>query len=163
MFDRDDLPTLPYPALAPEPTRVELRPLDFASGASLATNIEEHTVEDFEPPTRVLSIKLPVSAQEAFDAFCESGRVHEWMAVVRSSRVISRAACGRPQRTAFIAQLERSSMGCTMNYEYDNEILSVRWCNGPHNFDANLGCRTIHASRPRFLHDALRAGFGERQ
>jgi len=127
MFDSEDLPTRPYPALAPEPTKVAIRLPEYLE---LGVALEDQTIEDMEPPTRVLSTALPVSAQQAFEAFCDSERVHEWMAVVRSSRVISRTACGRPKRTAFIARLERSSMGYTMHYEYDDDTRTVRWCSG---------------------------------
>ncbi len=130
MFDSDDLPTRPYPALAPEPTKVAIRLPASLGMLDHGVPLEELTVEDLEPPTRVISTSLPVSAQEAFEAFCDSERVHEWMPVVRSSRVLSRSTCGRPERTAFIARLERSSIGYTMRYEYDDETRTVRWCNG---------------------------------
>ena len=134
MFNSDDLPTRPYPALAPEPTQIAIALPEFLGNLEHGVPleelpIEEPTLEDVEPPTRVLSIALPVSAQKAFEEFCDSSRVHEWMAVVRSSRVIARASCGRPQSTAFIARLERSSMGYTMHYEYDDATRTVRWCN----------------------------------
>ena len=131
MFDSDDQPTRPYPALSPEPTKVCIRLPEYLTPPHHGVALEELTVEDAEPPTRVLSTLLPVSAHEAFDLFCDSERVHEWMPIVRSSQVISRAPCGRARRTAFIARLERSSMGYTMRYEYDDETLTVRWTNGP--------------------------------
>ena len=130
MYDREDLPTRPYPVLAPEPTKVAVRLPEFLTSTGDCAILEEPTVEDLEPPTRVLSAALPAPAQEAFHLFCDSARVHEWMGVVRSSRVISREACGRPGRTAFIVRLERSSMGYTMQYTYSDETLTVRWCNG---------------------------------
>jgi len=133
MFDREDLPTRPYPALAPEPTKVAIQLPEYLAITKPGFRLprEDATVEDFEPPTRVLSTQLPIPAKEAFALFAESGRVHEWMGIVRSSRVIARDNDGRPTRTAFIARLERSSMGYTMDYEYDAKTLTVRWNNGP--------------------------------
>lgn len=130
MFDRDDLPTRPYPALCPEPTKVSIRLPEYLTNAGPGAPLEDLTIEDTLPPTRVLSAALPVSAKEAYDLFCDSERIHEWMGVVRSSRVLSRKACGRPDSTAFLARLERSSMGYTMRYDYDDASLTVRWCNG---------------------------------
>lgn len=131
MFDSDDVPTVPNSALSSEHTQVSIR-LPEPKAPSDGADLEEFTVDD-DPPTNIMSVSLSISAKEAFDLFCESDRVHEWMTVVRSSQVIARSSCGRPKQTAFIAQLERSSLGYTMHYEYDDETLTIRWCNGPAN------------------------------
>lgn len=132
MFDSEDVPT--QPGLSSEHTQISIRLPEAEHHGTERHGAELHELtEDDQPLTNVMSVSLPISANEAFDLFCDSGRVHEWMTVVRSSQVIARGSIGRPQQTAFIAQLERSSLGYTMHYEYDDETLTIRWCNGPAN------------------------------
>ncbi len=143
MFNSEDVPTKPYPALAQAPkphntsrariplpglppVRTPIPQADDAFGVAL----EELTIEDAEPPTRLMSVSLPTSAEHAFELFCDSERIHEWMTIVRSSRVIARNQNGRPTRTSFIAQRERSSMGYTLYYDYDEQALRVNWMTG---------------------------------
>jgi uncharacterized membrane protein len=131
MFDRDDLPTRPYPILAPEPTRLDIALPRHMRACRKRTEHDDEVHDTQEDAPRlsssVLSTSLSVSAAYGYELFCDSERLPEWMAVVRSSRVISRFEDGRAKRTAFIAHLERASMGYTLQYEYDDEATTVSW------------------------------------
>ncbi len=137
MFDRDDLPTRPYAALAPEPTQLAIRLPDGPVDCN-------DTLEEATPVPSGLSTTLTIPAERAYQLFCDSERVPEWMAVVRSSRIVERTTDGRAQRTAFIARLERASVGYTLAYTYDDDALTLLWSTAK---DASM----FVAGRARFL------------
>lgn len=144
MFDRSDLSTRPYPALSSGATEIET-PL-----AEAGTSDEGVTLEELpEPSSSTLSTTLPVTAARAYDLFCDSERIPEWMAVVRSSRVICRYEDGRARRTAFIARLERASMGYTLRYDYDDQQRSVRWSTAAEASTVIAGSARFQAIGPR--------------
>jgi uncharacterized membrane protein len=116
MYDRSDLVTLPYPNVARDETRFDI-PV-----APEATEIDAPAVD-----CTYLSTTLPVAAERAYELFCDIDRLPEWMSVVRSARVINRYADGRARRTAFIGELERASVGYTLDYSYDDVALVVSW------------------------------------
>ncbi len=127
MFDADDVPTQPYLLAAPEPTQVAI------------------ALPEFQPVRSNLKASLPSGAHHAYDLFCDSERVHEWLGTVRSSRVIARYHCGRAKRTAYVAVCGRTSMGYTLHYEYDDYNLLVRWVSAPNSHASIRGSAQFQA------------------
>jgi len=109
MYERDEMPTQPYPALAAQSRTLEASPV----------------------PASCLSTSLPIGADEAYRLMGQSERIPEWMAVVRSARTLTRYLDGRPERVAFIANLQRASMGYTLRYSYDDSNRQITWCTPP--------------------------------
>lgn len=136
MYDSDDLPTRRYPAL------------EEASSVSidLRTLTGDHAITQ-EDETRcmgsTLSTSLPVSAAEAYALMSQSDRIPEWMAVVRSARILTRYLDGRPEKVGFIVNLQRASMGYTLRYAYDDEALHLTWSTAE-------GAKTVVAGSARF-------------
>lgn len=122
MFDRSDTQTRPYPILAPEPTKVAIQLPEVTHFYEIPTVEDQPALVDSS-----LSVSLPICAERAYRLFSDSEAIPEWMGVVRSSRIISRTEDGRARRTAFIARLERASMGYTLEYTYDDDNMQLRW------------------------------------
>ena len=127
MYDGDDVPTQPDALVAPEPTLVAI------------------VLPEFRPIRNNLKASLPSGAHHAYDLFCDSERVHEWLGPVCSSRVIARYHCGRAKRTAYVAQCGHSSMGYTLHYEYDDYNLLVRWVSAPNSRASIAGSAQFQA------------------
>ena len=133
MYDRHDLPTLRYPALSADHTRFDIRAAPEATIDTVEdARFDERWVDEMvTAPKLDLQTQLPVSAQRAYELFCDSERIPSWLQVVRSSRVIRRFEDGRAKRTAFIAQMERASMGYTLHYRYDDQARCVTFSTAP--------------------------------
>lgn len=125
MYDSDDLPTLRYPALA-DSKSISVDDLLSQTGDRAITIREESRKRGSS-----LSSTLPISAQAAFALMSQSDRIPEWMAVVRSARTLTRYLDGRPEKVAFIANLQRASVGYTLRYTYDDRELKLAWCTAP--------------------------------
>jgi uncharacterized membrane protein len=144
MFDRDDLPTRPYPALAAvrATSPMSIRLLD--DGAQTLDEDRAKTLEDAPRDFgSALSATLPISAMRAYRLMSQCERIPEWMAVVRSARILTRYLDGRPECVAFIANLKRASMGYTLRYTYQDDQLALAWSTAQ-------GARTVVAGNARF-------------
>ena len=121
MHDRlDDLPTLPHGDPLPE-SSADLRPEVAALSVPPRLRTEADTIDDAQSTT------LPVSAAAAFRMFSDIEAVPEWMAVVRSVRVLERDTLGQVARAAFLARLDGASVGYTLVYRHWPERLMVAW------------------------------------
>jgi uncharacterized membrane protein len=137
MYDSDDLPTLRYPALA-DSKSLSIDDLLTQTGDRAIT------IRDESPSLgSSLSSTLPISAEEAYALMSLSERIPEWMAVVRSARTLTRYLDGRPEKVAFIVNLQRASMGYTLRYSYDDSALTLKWATAP-------GAKTVVAGSARF-------------
>lgn len=96
-----------------------------------AANDEAFSPEATDPEIDILSTTLQVSAERAFELFCDLRRVPEWVAVIRSAQVLEVDAAGYPARAAFLAGLERGSIGYTLRYQPEPRGLRVSWESEP--------------------------------
>jgi uncharacterized membrane protein len=87
-------------------------------------------IDPAEEPSAELASTLPVPAGVAYALFSDPGRVPEWLSVVHSARVLARSL-GRPRRVAFLARMNRASVGYSLDYRYDDAGLAVRWSTAP--------------------------------
>ena len=79
------------------------------------------------PITTEVSATLPVGAGTAFEAFADVAQTPRWASFVRSARVVRHDEQGRPLLVAFLARLDRSTIGYSLRYEWDPTELTVRW------------------------------------
>ena len=63
-----------------------------------------------------LTVALPRGADDCYALFCDLERIPEWLSVIRSVSVTSRDGRGRPRDVAFLARLERGTVGYTLTY-----------------------------------------------
>jgi len=82
---------------------------------------------DVAPITTEVSATLPVGAGTAFQAFADVARTPRWLSVVQSARVVRGDAHGRPLLVAFLARLERATIGYSLEYRWDETDLTVAW------------------------------------
>jgi hypothetical protein len=81
----------------------------------------------FVPITTEVSATLPVSAELAFDAFSDVAGTPQWLSILQSARVARFDTEGRPQVVAFLARLERATVGYSLHYQWDEATHSVSW------------------------------------
>lgn len=112
MYD-DDLATSPYHRLDSEEN------LDPTEEMNLGG------LDLFED--RSLAAPLPVSAQMAYEVFCDLEQIPRWVSVVRSVRVLEANPRGRAKKAAFLASLARASVGYTLEYQYVESERIVSW------------------------------------
>ena len=74
-----------------------------------------------------ITTTLPVSAREAFARFTDLEALPEWLPVVASVKVRARNRAGLPVVAAFLARLERATIGYSLRYHYDADGLGLRW------------------------------------
>jgi hypothetical protein len=79
------------------------------------------------PLTSEVSTTLTVGAAVAYEVFADAGEIPRWLPIVQSARVLTRHADRRPARVAFTRELERGSLGYTLEYRYDHRNLTVLW------------------------------------
>jgi uncharacterized membrane protein len=84
-----------------------------------------------DPQIEILSTTVPVSAERAFELFCDLRRAPEWVSVVRSVQILAEDSRGYPTRVAFLAVLERATIGYTLTYRPNPDKLSVSWESEP--------------------------------
>jgi ribosome-associated toxin RatA of RatAB toxin-antitoxin module len=77
--------------------------------------------------SQCLSASLPIGARTAYELFCEVETIPVWVSLVNSVRVLDKNALGRPERVAFLAELDRATIGYTLHYSYDEHDLIVSW------------------------------------
>lgn len=82
---------------------------------------------DPAPATTEGSATLGVSAQVAYEALADVSQTPRWLSVVRSARVAQSDAEGRPLHVAFLAQLDRATIGYTLSYRWDPGAFAVSW------------------------------------
>jgi hypothetical protein len=82
---------------------------------------------DVAPITTEVSATLPVGAGTAFEAFGDVTKTPRWLSVVQSARVVRSDAHGRPLLVAFLARLERATIGYSLEYTWDETDLTVSW------------------------------------
>lgn len=89
------------------------------------------TAAAYHTPTRPLasevSTTLTVSAGTAYEVFSDAVEIPRWLPIVQTARPLVRLTDGRPQRVAFMRNLERGSLGYTLEYRYDPATLKVAW------------------------------------
>jgi hypothetical protein len=103
--------------LAPAPT--------FRAPLSPWTTADDEL--EIAPITTEVSATLPVGAGTAFEAFADVGQTPRWLSVVQSARVARLHSDGRPAVVAFLARLERATIGYSMHYAWDVTDLSASW------------------------------------
>jgi uncharacterized membrane protein len=84
-----------------------------------------------DPQIEILTTTLPVSAQRAFELFCDLRRAPEWVSVVRSVQILAEDSRGYATRVAFLAVLERATIGYTLSYRPNPDKLAVSWESEP--------------------------------
>lgn len=67
------------------------------------------------------------SAAQCYALFCDFERTPEWLVELRSARVRSYDAAGRPAVVDYMAAQVRGGYVYPMHYEYDAEGLAVSW------------------------------------
>jgi uncharacterized membrane protein len=82
---------------------------------------------DVAPITTEVSATLPVGAGTAFEAFGDVTRTPRWLSVLQSVRVVKNDEHGRPLLVAFLARLERATIGYSLEYRWDETDLTVAW------------------------------------
>ena len=85
------------------------------------------TVGSLSPAPDHLSTALPRSADECYALFCEAERIPEWLTVVRSAVVTRRDDRRRARDVAFLARLQRATVGYTCRYKYNSTHRRVDW------------------------------------
>lgn len=75
----------------------------------------------------VVSTTLPVSAAEAYQAFCDVEASPQWVSIVKSVSIAERTAAGLASRAAFLGQLKRAPIEYTLQYWYDDARRRVTW------------------------------------
>jgi uncharacterized membrane protein len=107
----DELPTEPVTPVSELPTKK-----NRAISDGLSSGLH---------PASALSTSLPMPAPAAFDLFCDMEAIPQWMPIIRSARVLERDVDKRAVAVAFLADLERATMGYTLHYRY--RALVVEW------------------------------------
>lgn len=79
------------------------------------------------PLSSEVSTTLTVAAGVAYEIFSDPVAIPRWLPIVQTARTLVRHPDGRPQRIAFTRELERGSLGYTLEYTYDPERLAVAW------------------------------------
>jgi len=74
-----------------------------------------------------LTTTLPVSADDAYELFCDIERIPHWLSIVHSVRVVGINAHGRAERASFLAHLDRGLVGYSLQYTYDGPARRVKW------------------------------------
>jgi hypothetical protein len=100
------------------------------TSASLASPPLAAAVPSGLPPTpgaSEVSATLPLSASAAYEVFADAVEIPRWLPIVQSARILLRHADGRAARVAFTRNLERGSLGYTLEYAYEPSMLSVAW------------------------------------
>jgi ribosome-associated toxin RatA of RatAB toxin-antitoxin module len=82
-------------------------------------------------PQAHISTALPRSAEECYALFCEIERIPEWLTIVRSALVTRRDERRRAREVAFLARLERATVGYTCHYKYQPTARRVEWSTAP--------------------------------
>ncbi len=78
-----------------------------------------------------VSTTLPLGATAAYEVFTDAAEIPRWLPIVQSARVMSRDLEGRASRVAFTRKLERGSLGYTLEYRYEPDLLTVGWATLP--------------------------------
>jgi len=91
----------------------------------------------------LLCTTLPISADKAYDIFCDVEASPEWVSVVKSARVLGKNGHDRPLRAAFLARLQNGSIGYTLYYHHQESERLVTWATAP-------GSMTLVAGRAQF-------------
>jgi hypothetical protein len=74
-----------------------------------------------------VSTTLTVAAGAAYEIFSDAAEIPRWLPIVQAARTLVRHPDGRPHRVAFTRNLERGSLGYTLEYTYDPTTLTVAW------------------------------------
>src|SRR5262245_46308342 len=77
---------------------------------------EDHM--EIAPVTTEVSATLPVGAGTAFEAFADIAQTPRWLSVVQSARVVRTDEQNRPAVVAFLARLERATIGYSLSYRW---------------------------------------------
>ncbi len=98
--------------------------------ATAAAELDE-SLEQTDDGGDWITTTLPVCALVGYEQFAAVDQTANWLPVVRSARVLSRSADGRPKRVSFMAQLERASIGYQLEYKFDDDALTVHFSTPP--------------------------------
>lgn len=85
------------------------------------------TVGSITPSSSYLSVALPRLADDCYALFCDVERIPEWLKVVRSAVVTTRDLKHRARDVAFLARLERATVGYTCRYRYHAAERRLAW------------------------------------
>ena len=101
------------------------------SALDAASVQDDDSADRTDPHIDILTTTLPVSADRAFELFCDLRRAPEWVSVVRSVQILAEDSRGYATRAAFLAVLERGSIGYTLQYRPNRKTLAVTWESEP--------------------------------
>ncbi len=79
------------------------------------------------PLASEVSTTLTVGAGVAYEVFADAVEIPRWLPIVQTARVLTRTPEGRPCRVAFTRNLERGSLGYSLEYTYEPSTLTVGW------------------------------------
>lgn len=74
-----------------------------------------------------LTATLPVPAIHAFDCFADLEALPAWLPIIRRVHVHRRDGLDRPTLVSFLAGLDRGTIGYSLRYDYQPEVLGIRW------------------------------------
>lgn len=114
----------------------------------------DKTAELAEPSE--VSTTLPVPAAAAFEMFSDIARIPEWLSVVRSVRILDPES-PQPTRASFLAELERATIGYTLQYTFEADALRVRFSSAPEGRIVVAGIAQFTPLGPKscFMHYAV--------
>jgi len=139
MYDRfDDIATIPYDQFSlDDRMELDVDDLDDEDYAALEEKLEptaedpRFANEDIDVdllPAQTVASTLPLNAEQAYQIFCDIEALPNWVSIVKSTSVLEWTGAGRAKRVAFLSRLKGASIGYTLEYEYDEEDLTARWC-----------------------------------
>lgn len=136
----DEIATLPYdPYTTLDDIDIDfdaLEGLDDEEFAALEEKLEptaedpRFSGEDIDVdllPAQTVASTLPISAEKAYDVFCDIEALPNWVSIVKSISVLEWTSSGRAKRAAFLSRLKGASIGYTLTYDYDEDDLTARW------------------------------------
>ena len=83
------------------------------------------------PGSSEVSTTLPLGASSAYEVFADAVEIPRWLPILQSARVLARDRDGRAAHVAFTRNLERGSLGYTLEYRYEPSTLAVSWTTPP--------------------------------
>jgi len=78
-----------------------------------------------------LVVTILRSARACYELFADVERLPEWLPIIRSARVRQRDEHERAIEVAYMATLDRATVGYRLRYLYSERDLSMSWCTVP--------------------------------
>ena len=79
------------------------------------------------PLASEVSTTLTVGAPVAYEVFTDNVEIPRWLPTIQKAQILTRRIDGRAGKVSFIRNLERGSLGYTLDYDYNPTELSVVW------------------------------------